>query len=279
MASDTLLDVPCIAVAPAAPHLHTHTVVFLHGRGDNVHSFTTALAAARNSQGRTLADALPSFRWVFPQAPMRVVASSVSAGMNRQDGRNGLTCGTRGTLHRRRSYRRKGFASQYRRSSAFWPTKRPLPGGRWDRLVLAGISMGGATSVHTLFNLDVPTGGSTSSGRLGAFVGFSCRCPFSGRTLAQMQEILGLDLASTAVAAGGSSAVLRNTPMLLEHCVDDPVVPVANGRALCETLRGFGAQVDWKEYPSGGHWFNSPSGMDDVVSFLRKHLAEGGVTL
>lgn len=66
-------DVPRIAIAPAAPHMHT--VVFLHGRGDNVHSFVASLAAAGDSHGRTLADALPSFRWVFPQAPMRPCAS------------------------------------------------------------------------------------------------------------------------------------------------------------------------------------------------------------
>ncbi|KAI1103208.1 hypothetical protein F4804DRAFT_310720 [Jackrogersella minutella] len=46
-----------------------------------------------------------------------------------------------------------------------------LLGGRWDRLVLAGISTGGATAAHVLSNLD------EAGGRLGAFVGFSWRCP------------------------------------------------------------------------------------------------------
>ena len=41
----------------------------------------------------------------------------------------------------------------------------------------------------------------------------------------------------------------------------------------------FGANVTWKEYPDGGHWFNSPRGMDDVVAFLEEVLGlkgEGG---
>ncbi|KAL1894533.1 hypothetical protein Sste5346_005768 [Sporothrix stenoceras] len=268
----TALEVPCISVAPAAPH--THTVVFLHGRGDNVHSFTAALAAARDSQSRTLADALPSFRWVFPQAPMRVVASSIATnGPQPTTWPQWFDVWDTRDFASREELQAEGLREAVPAIQRILASEATLLGGRWDRLVLAGISMGGATSVHTLFNLEVPL---PTGGRLGAFIGFSCRCPFSGRTLAQMREVLGLGLAPTALAADSSSDILRNTPMLLEHCVDDPVVPVANGRALCETLRGFGAKVEWKEYPSGGHWFNSPSGMDDVISFLSKHLAESG---
>jgi predicted esterase len=79
-----------------------------------------------------------------------------------------------------------------------------------------------------------------------------------------------------------SDEVVRNTPVLLEHCVDDPLVLLENGRVLRDTLRGFGAQVEWKEYPKGGHWFNSPAGVDDAVEFLNCHLeipsAEGNLT-
>ncbi len=66
--------------------------------------------------------------------------------------------------------------------------------------------------------------------------------------------------------------VLRNTPVLLEHCVDDPLVLVGSGQGLRDTLRGFGAQVTWKECPTGGHWFNSPDGVDDAVEFLNNYV-------
>lgn len=140
-------------------------------------------------------------------------------------------------------------------------------GGRWDRVVLAGISMGGATAAHTLFNLDVPESGGA---RLAAFMGFCARCPFAGRSLGQMREVVGLQ------GVAGGDGVVRGTPVLLEHCVDDPLVKIENGRRLRDTLREFGATVEWREYPSGGHWFRSPDGMDDVVRFLNKHVMGEG---
>lgn len=130
-------------------------------------------------------------------------------------------------------------------------------GGRYDRLILMGISMGAATSTHTLLNLDVP---------LAAFIGVSSRCPFAGRDLAQMRAVLSLDKVPT------DNEVLKKTPVLLEHCIDDPLVRIHDGRRLRDTLLGFGSQVEWKEYPNGGHWFNSPAGMDDAVKFIEKHV-------
>lgn len=144
-----------------------------------------------------------------------------------------------------------------------------LLGGRWERIVLAGISMGAATGAHVLFNLNLPS----SEGRLGAFLGFSCRCPFAGRTLEGMRGVLGLD------GVPSHDNVVKNTPVLLEHCADDPLVLVENGRGMRDTLKGFGATVAWREYPAGGHWFNSPAGMDDVIEFLEKVvLGKGGTT-
>ena len=150
-------------------------------------------------------------------------------------------------------------------------------GGQWDRLVLAGISQGGATSVHTLLALSLPPaveGQQEVPRGLGAFLGFSCRMPFPGKSLTETRRVLALD------SVPDTDEVIRNTPMLLEHCVDDPLVLVGNGRDLRDTLRGFGARVTWKEYPKGGHWFNSPQGIDDAVEFLNcqalKNLSTGG---
>jgi predicted esterase len=70
----TAPNIPTVTVGPK--EAHTHTVVFLHGRGDNARQFAASLAASRDSGGRALADAFPSFRWVFPQAPERELASS-----------------------------------------------------------------------------------------------------------------------------------------------------------------------------------------------------------
>ncbi|CAK7202915.1 hypothetical protein SEUCBS139899_005642 [Sporothrix eucalyptigena] len=226
------MDVPCTAVVPSAPH--SHTVVFLPGRGDNVSNFLTALARSRDSHSRTLADALPSFRWVFPQAPTRVCASNPpnawSQWFDVYDTRD---------FALREELQAEGLRESVPAIRRILASEAALLGGRWDRVVLMGISMGGATSVHTLFNLEVPV----ENGRqLGAFIGFSCRCPFAGRTLAQMRQVLGLaNDNSNNSSEPVQSRVLSNTPILLEHCVDDPVVPVESGRGLRDTLQGFGA--------------------------------------
>ncbi|KAK0615707.1 Phospholipase/carboxylesterase, partial [Bombardia bombarda] len=233
---------------------HTHTVVFLHGRGDNARKFASSLPYSRDSRDRSLMDAFPSFRWVFPQAPIR---STVTQWFDVWNVHN---------LKEREDVSTPGLRESVAAIRRLLAREAAQLDGRWDRVVLAGISMGCATSVHTLFHLDdVP--------RLGAFLGFSGRCPFAGRpTLAEMRGVLA-PVEGASVGGGddgeeGAVQFLRKTPMLLEHCANDPLVLVQYGRQLRDTLRGFGAQVEWKEYPDGGHWFHSPTGTDDVVSFL-----------
>ncbi|KAI9152043.1 Oleate hydroxylase FAH12 [Paramyrothecium foliicola] len=242
-------------IAPKAAH--THTVVFLHGRKDNARKFAESLEYSPDSNGRTLFDTFPSFRWVFPQAPVRKVASTGETWPQWFDVWNVRDFAENEELQ---SIGLKEVVPEIRDLLA---SEAATLGGRWDRVVLAGISMGAATSVHTLFNLDVPVAG---GGKLAAFLGFSCRCPFTGRSLAGMREVLALD------NVPGHADVVRNTPMLLEHCIDDPLVLLQNGQNQRDTLRGFGATVEWKEYPNGGHWFNSPRGMDDAIDFLSKHV-------
>jgi len=249
-------DIPVLALGPSAQH--THTVVFLHGRGDNARAFAASLNQSRDSRNRSLIDAFPSFRWVFPQAPTRKCASSPDVWPQWFDVWNVANFADREELQ---AVGLREVVPAIRRILA---DEARMLGGRWDRVVLAGISMGSATSVHTLFNLDIPA---EAGGRLGAFIGFSCRCPFVGRSLAEMRAILGLD------GVPGHGNVLRDTPVLLEHCVDDPLVLIQNGRLQRDTLLGYGAQVECKEYPTGGHWFNSPRGMDDVIEFLNSHLS------
>ncbi|CRK32846.1 hypothetical protein BN1723_014684 [Verticillium longisporum] len=140
-------------------------------------------------------------------------------------------------------------------------TEAETLGGQWGKVVLAGISQGGAVGAHTLLNL--ATDGET---RLGAFLGFSSRLPFPGRSLPETRKVLALEGVPTG------DGVLRKTPVLLEHCADDPLVLVDWGRQLRDQLVEFGAQVTWKEYPDGGHWFNSPKGIDDAVAFVSQSL-------
>lgn len=157
-------------------------------------------------------------------------------------------------------------------------------GGRSDRVILAGISQGAATAVRTLLNLDLSRQMNsndaldqqrpqeTTGPGLAAFLGFSCRMPFPGCTLAEMRRIADLEGAS----ASHDDRMIKNTPVLLEHCIDDGTVLVAHGRVLRDTLRGFGADVVWREYPDGGHWFHSPIGIDDAVAFINERVLNKG---
>jgi predicted esterase len=253
------MNLQVLAKDPSPTTRHTHTIVFLHGRGDNAPSFASSLSACRDSHGRRLTDIFPSARWVFPQAPTRALASDPKAlwpqWFDVWDVRDFAS---------RESLQAEGLKQVVPAIRDLLAQEAAKLAGQYDRIVLAGISMGTATGVHVLFNLDVPP---AAGGRLGAFVGFSGRCPFVGRPLTEMRKEIGL---------GGDlyhDGTIRNTPVLLEHCADDPLVTVQNGRRLRDTLRGFGAQVEWKEYPSGGHWFNSPEGIDDLVWFLKQNVA------
>ncbi|KAI1375837.1 alpha/beta-hydrolase [Hypoxylon crocopeplum] len=242
----TAINIPFITIGPSEPH--THTIVFLHGRGDNARDFADSLTHSRDSHSRTLID-----------APTRKCASTPDTWPQWFDVWDVRDFAANEDLQ---AVGLKEVVPAIRRILA---DEAALLGGCWDRVVLTGISMGGATAAHVLFNLDVAP---PAKERLAAFIGFSCRCPFAGRTLAGMRNVLGLE--------GGPDhdRVVQNTPVLLEHCTDDPLVLIQNGRGLRETLRGFGARVEWKEYPNGGHWFNSPTGMDDIVDFLNRHLRE-----
>ena len=257
------MDLHLATIVPLIPH--THTVVFLHGRGDNAKNFALSLLHSRDSKNRSLPDIFPSFRWVFPQPKMGEESAVQGSEMYQWfDIWNVRDFSDREEIQ---APGLKESVANIRRSLA---TEAVLLDGQWENIILAGISQGAATSVHTLLNLTLPpqttTDGQNVPRRLGAFLGFSCRMPFPGKSLAETRSVLSLD------SVLDNDEFLRNTPVLLEHCVDDPLVLVQNGRALRETLRRFGAQVTWKEYPDGGHWFNSPQGIDDAVVFLNEHL-------
>ena len=256
------MDLQFITIEPSAPH--SHTVIFLHGRGDTARTFAESLRYSQTSGSLSLFECFPSFRWVFPQSQLR---DCVSTGEKRSQW---FDIWNVTNFSEREQHQATGLKESVPGIQRILAREAALLGGRWDHVVLAGISQGAATGVHTLLNLSVPPAmqGQQPPRRLGAFLGFSCRMPFPGRTLADTRSILFLN----GAPKGNDNVLLQNTPILLEHCVDDPLVLVGNGRGLRDSLRGFGAQVTWKEYPNGGHWFNAPTGIDEAVEFLNQHV-------
>ena len=51
--------------------LHTHTIILLHGRGSNGPEFAEELLEARTSNGLSLQEHLPGWKWVFPTSQTR----------------------------------------------------------------------------------------------------------------------------------------------------------------------------------------------------------------
>lgn len=251
-------------LAPKPGHAHTHTVIFLHGRGDNAADFKKVIThnTWADSQARSPIDVFPTFRWVFPTAGWKPCArpggpQNMSQWYDVWDHLN---------LKDNEMLQQPSLRESVERVRGLVAEEAAKLGGRWDKIVLMGISQGGATSVHTLLNLVLPPD-YTGPKRLGALVGVSCRLPFAGRSLQDTRTVLGLE----GVREGNE--VLKNTPILLEHCLDDGTVLFASGQQLRDTLREFGATVQWKEYPAGGHWFKSPEGLEDLTAFLAKVLS------
>jgi len=50
---------------------HSHTVIFLHGRDSTATEFASEIFESQCSDDKTLPEALPSFKWVFPTSKLR----------------------------------------------------------------------------------------------------------------------------------------------------------------------------------------------------------------
>lgn len=216
-------------------------------------------------------DVFPSVRWVFPQAEDRLAEIQgvevpqwfdVWNMLDFTDNEELQVFGLRESVE---SLRRIVRAEAQRV-------------GGLHRVFLAGISQGGATAVHTLLHLGHREDGEVEGvrpSRLGGLIGFCPWLPFPGGSLQETREVLGLEEEGGLEVEGEEEDKLENddfvrrTPAFLGHCADDPIVFVEYGKQLRDALRGFGMDVSWHEYPSGGHWINSPKGVDDVVEFLK----------
>ncbi|KAI1207785.1 alpha/beta-hydrolase [Annulohypoxylon truncatum] len=277
------MELGCSVVAPLAPHKHTHTVVFLHGRGDTSQNMADALLRwTRDSRGRTLMDEFPSVRWVFPQAEPSLVETTGETWPQWFDIWNILDMTDREELQ---AFGLKESVESVRRIVR----REARAVGGYDRVVLAGISQGGATAAHVLLHLGALEDGGVEKSvntdekgadedekavekveeerppRLCGLMGFSAWLPFPGGSLDETREVLGME----EFLDSKSDELVRNTPVFLGHCSDDPLVFIEYGQQLRDGLESFGMDVEWHEYPDGGHWFNAPFGMDDAVEFLK----------
>ncbi|KAK4190534.1 Alpha/Beta hydrolase protein [Podospora australis] len=232
---------------------HTHTAIMLHGRGSNGPEFAEELSATVSPGEKHLMQRLPTWRWVFLSSqelwstlfeeplPAWFEAHSLTDTTERQDLQvDGITESV--------TYIQSVINQEIERLA-----------GKSERLVIGGISQGGAIGMWALLcqrKLDR---------RLGAFVGTNTWLPFA----AIMEEVIrnGENTRSVEAVKTDStvfveimlsswrtnlnltrSAPLLSTPVFLGHGTDDAVVGVELGREARRVLTNIGFDVEWKEY-------------------------------
>ena len=112
-----------------------------------------------------------------------------------------------------------------------------------NRIVIAGFSQGAAVALH---------GALRHGEALAGILALSCYLPLQSALAAELSE------------------ANRQTPILMCHGVQDPVLPIALGLAACNWLRAAGYRVEWKEYPMQ-HQVCLPE-IQDISTWLRARL-------
>ncbi|RDW60758.1 hypothetical protein BP6252_12141 [Coleophoma cylindrospora] len=255
-------------VAPS--HQHTHTVIFLHGRDSYAKEFAEEFFESQASDDRFFQDIFPAFKWVFPSA--RPLMSSVFGTEMSQ----WFDMSSVEKPEERKELQLEGLKENIAAikdiilsEASQFPTFSP------DRIILAGISQGCATAILALLSSQI---------RICGFMGLSSWLPFSSEveqlaagakqhsfSITDIENLYHLRHTTSSEAKIDIEKVKSTlqTPVLLSHCQDDEVVPIANGKKLCQSLNKIGMTVTWKEYGDGGHWINEPQGVDDMVEFMQ----------
>ncbi|KAK4149047.1 acyl-protein thioesterase 1 [Chaetomidium leptoderma] len=75
---------------------------------------------------------------------------------------------------------------------------------------------------------------------------------------------------------GSSEPALHSVPVFLAHGTDDAYVDIELGRQAAHVLRKVGLKTEWREYSGAdqeGHWLKEPEEFDDIVRFLESTSA------
>lgn len=255
MASNTDYAQKCITIEHTKQH--THTIILLHGRDSNASDFKTDFFESQASDDRYLTDIFPSIKWVLPQS------KQLYSARFEQDLSQWFDIWSVEKPEEKKEMQVEGLKESIEMILSLVREEAELVG--MERIILGGISQGCATAVMALL-----VGGIG----LGGFVGFSSWLPFQEEidgdgSLRAIKEVLKLGFDDYSDPTTDKSSNLA-TPVLIQHCKDDEVVPVCNGQILRTRLHELGMSVAWKMYEEGGHWVNEPKGIDDLVAFIRK---------
>ena len=264
---------------------HTHTVIMLHGLGSTGEEFAQELFASNLSDGSSLRDAFPGWRWVFPSSK-ELWSSTFQEDIPAWFEAPSLTDTTAG-----QDLQAPGIRDSVSYLCRILDDEICLVGGKPEKIVLGGISQGGAIAMWTL--LCYPQARARG---LGAFVGASTWLPFA----ADIETILSkhpTGASQTQMMAGNLHnfveemvAPLRyglhqadwdhpllRTPVSMGHGSDDAYVDIGLGREAAGILSSIGFRVERKCYSGAeqeGHWLKVPEEVEDIRAFLVRATAE-----
>lgn len=226
-------------VLPTGPH--THTIIFLHGRGSDASTFCSEIFESQDSDGQFLPDIFTGLKWVFPCAKYRYAAL--------EDENMHQWFDMSSVQHPQEDIelQKTGLWESVEQVLGVVKEEADLVKGM-QNVIVAGMSQGCATGLFTLL---------ASGIRVGGFLGLSGWAPLAE----EIEEIMGVP--------GRSKAVLA-TPVMLQHCQDDNVVPVKNGEAMAVLLLKLNMDVEWECFENGGHWLNEPKGVHSMVHFIKE---------
>lgn len=269
--------IPTYVINPATEH--THTVILLHGRGDSGPDYAEALCSSRLSEkfgSETLPTLLPSWRWVFPSAPLHwsVKFEEELHMWFQADSSDPLLV---------QDPQMGGIIESATEVTKIIDEEMRRLGGRSKNIALGGISQGAAMGLWVLLHQD-------RTPNLGAFVGASCWLPFAskmGVSSLNIDEqsrdlhlggqecpsliISGQETTKDSLQKHGRTHPLRATPIFLGHGMDDAYVDINLGHEAQNILSSFGFNVIWKEYTGAeqeGHWYKEPEELEDIAQFL-----------
>ncbi|KPM41962.1 Acyl-protein thioesterase 1 [Neonectria ditissima] len=226
-------------IFPAASR-HTATVIFVHGLGDTGSGWASAVENWRRRQR------LDEVKFILPHAPK--IPISVNMGM-RMPGWFDVVAlgGDVNTLVRNEDTEGIKLSQKYFHDLIQQEITSGIPA---DRIVLGGFSQGGAMAILS---------GLTFTAKLAGIVGLS-----SWLLLSQAFP----NLISPTDAN-------RQTPVIMYHGDQDPIVHTNRGKLSADKLQELGYNVTWKTYPGMGHSACLEE-LDDVEVFLRERLPPVG---
>ncbi|KAL2022353.1 hypothetical protein VTK56DRAFT_5420 [Thermocarpiscus australiensis] len=270
---------------------HTHTAILLHGRGSTGKEFAEELFESRLFSGKSLQEHLPGWRWVFPSS-RELWSTAFQEAMPAWFEAHSLTDATA-----RQDLQMDGIRESVRHLTGVLDQEIARLGGAADRVVLGGVSQGGAIGLWTL----LCACGDNPSRRLGAFLGTSTwlpfaenlRCYLGGGSKANLEgastarddienaradaflQSMTAPLKRAIQAQGRSRLPFFSIPVFLGHGTDDAYVDIELGRQVAQVLTEIGLKIEWHEYSGAdqeGHWLKEPDEFDDIVRFLTSAL-------